>query len=55
MGEVVPFPQSEGEEVAELAKLPLSRLYQLRSRALDEGDLAWASLIDEAVRQVYGR
>ena len=54
---VVPFqPVTDDTAViAHLTKLPLSTLYQLRTQALDEGDVEWAATIDEAVKQVYGR
>jgi hypothetical protein len=53
---VVQFPvKDDAALVADLMKLPLSTLYRLRSQALDDGDLEWAALIEEAVRQVYGR
>ena len=52
---VIPFPQSEADDIARLAKLPLSTLYQMRRMAIDEADLEWAALIDEAVKHAYGR
>jgi hypothetical protein len=53
---VVQFPiKDDAALVADLTKLSLSTLYRLRSQALDEGDSEWAALIEEAVRQVYGR
>ena len=45
-----PPPQSQAEQIAELAKYKLSTLYMMRRIALDEGDRDWAALIDEAAR-----